>query len=127
MGRDVTMTERHKRPITLRNRAEFLRHVGWFLLFASGFLFVSLGLGVLGYHVVVGLDWIDSLLNASMILTGMGPVDTMPDDRSKIFASLYAIFGGAVYPAMTALILYPFVHRMMVILHLQARNTPDDD
>ncbi len=61
-----------------------------------------------------------------MILTGMGPVDAMPDNPSKIFASGYAIFGGAVYPAMTALILYPFVHRMMVILHLQARHTPED-
>jgi len=121
------MTKAHRTPIRIRSRGEFLRHVGWFLTFAVGFLVLSLGLGVLGYHGIVGLDWIDSLLNASMILTGMGPVAAMPDDASKLFASLYAIFGGAVYPAMTALILYPFVHRMMAVLHLQAQSTIGND
>ncbi len=79
---------------------------------------------MIGYHRIVGLSWVDSLLNASMILAGMGPTDPMPNDASKIFASAYAIFSGAAYPAMTALILYPFLHRMLTILHLQ---TLDDD
>lgn len=121
------MTKLSTGQLTVRSRSEFIRHVAWFLSFATAFLVLSLGLGLLGYHWIVGLSWIDSLLNASMILTGMGPVDTMPDNPSKLFSSFYAMFGGAVYPAMTAVILYPFVHRMMTILHLQARDISDED
>lgn len=108
--------------LRLRTRAEFLRHMAQFALYAALFLVVSLGLGVLGYRWFAGLDWIDSFFNASMILTGMGPVDPMPTDGAKIFASLYAIYGGAVYPALTAVLLYPIAHRMMVALHLQAKG-----
>ena len=96
----------------------FWARVARFGGFALLFLVVMLGLGVAGYRVFAGLPWIDAFLNAAMILTGMGPVDAMPDDAAKIFASLYAIVGGAVYPAVTALILYPFLHRMMAVLHL---------
>jgi hypothetical protein len=62
-----------------------------------------------------------------MILTGMGPANAMPTDTSKIFASAYAIFGGTVYPAVTAIILYPLVHRMMVVLHIQAKGDGPDE
>ena len=118
-----------KPPMTLPSRAEFLVHVALFVALTLVVLAFSLGLGVLGYHRIVGLGWIDSLLNASMILTGMGPVDTMPDDASKVFASLYAMFGGAIYPILTAVVLYPFVHRMLKALHLEAvaNATGQDD
>ena len=108
------------RPLSLRTHEEFRRHVAGFLGLALGFLMLFLGIGILGYHLIVGLGWIDSLLNASMILTGMGPVDQMPTDAAKISASLYAIVSGAVYPVLTAVVLYPFVHRMLSVLHLQA-------
>ncbi len=116
------VARRARTGLKLRSAAEFRWHVAGYLVFALGFLAISLGAGVAGYHWIVGLSWIDALLNASMILTGMGPVNPMPDDGSKLFASLYAIFGGAVYPAVTALVLYPFLHRMMMILHLQAQG-----
>ena len=108
--------------LRLRTRREFLRHLALFVGFALAVLLVSLGIGVVGYHVYAGLGWTDSILNASMILTGMGPVDPMPDPSAKIFASLYALFGGAVYPALAAIVLYPVVHRMMVALHLQSKG-----
>lgn len=111
--------------INLRSRPEFLRRLSLFVAIAIGVLAVCLGGGVIGYHVFVGLGWIDSLLNASIILTGMGPVDTMPDDAAKVFASLYALVSGAVYPTLGALILYPIVHRMMAVLHLQSLSPPD--
>lgn len=114
----MTVSRRHRLPV--RSRAEFLRRAAGFIAFAVGFLVLSLGIGASGYHLTAGLGWVDSFLNASMILTGMGPVDAMPDDAAKIFASAYAIFAGAVYPAMTAIILYPFLHRMLNVLHLQA-------
>ena len=115
-----------RKGIRLRSAPEFRRHVAGYVGFALVFVVLSLGLGMAGYHWIVGLSWIDSLLNAAMILTGMGPVDAMPDDASKLFASLYAIFGGAVYPAVTALVLYPFLHRMMTVLHLRAQDNGDE-
>ncbi len=108
--------------LRLKTPQEFRWHLIQIAGFAVAFLVVSLGLGILGYRWFAGLGWIDSFFNASMILTGMGPVDPMPTDGAKIFASLYAIYGGAVYPALTAVVLYPFVHRMMVALHLQSQD-----
>lgn len=116
-----------KRHPILKSRPEFVRHAAGFFMLAVAFLVVSLGLGTVGYHRIAGLGWVDSLQNASMILAGMGPTDPMPDDAAKIFASCYAIFSGAAYPAMTALILYPFLHRMLAILHLQALDKDEGD
>ena len=111
----------------LHSRAEFLARVARYSLFAAGLFFFSFGIGILGYWHFARLGWVDAVFNASMILTGMGPVDQMPDDASKIFASLYAIFGGAVYPAVTAIVLYPFLHRMLVALHVQAQGESAED
>lgn len=79
---------------------------------AAIIVFFSLIAGVAGYHYTANLSWIDSFLNASMILTGMGPVDRMPNDTAKIFSSLYAIFGGVVFLSSIALVLTPLMHRV---------------
>ena len=113
------------RRLKLHSRAEFVRRVARFTSFGVAFFALSLGIGVLGYHRLAGLGWIDSLFNAAMILTGMGPASAMPSDEAKLFASAYAIFSGAVYPAVTAIVLYPLVHRMMVVLHIQAKGGED--
>lgn len=106
--------------LRLRTRAEFFRHVAQFAAFAAGGLVVMLGAGTLGYRHFGGLGWIDALLNAAMILTGMGPVNPMPDDAAKLFAAAYALVSGAVYPALAAVVFYPFVHRMLNILHVES-------
>jgi hypothetical protein len=97
-----------------------------FTALGVGFLSVSLGVGVLGYRYIAGLSWIDALFNAAMILTGMGPANPMPDDAAKLFATAYAIFGGAAYPAVTAIVLYPLLQRMLVVLHLKAQGREDE-
>ena len=109
------------------SRAEFLARLARYCGFALAFLLISLGLGILGYMRFAGLDFIDALFNAAMILTGMGPVDPMQDDEAKIFSSLYAMYGGAVYPAITALILYPLLRRMIAVLHLEALEAQPSD
>jgi hypothetical protein len=86
------MYERRKQ--SLLSRGEFTKRVGRHGLVAFVVLIFGLGIGVLGYHFFAHLNWIDSLLNASMILGGMGPVDPLPTNAAKIFASLYALFSG---------------------------------
>lgn len=113
-------------PLILDTRREFAWRVLGFALFGLAFLVLSLGVGVLGYRYLAGLSWIDSLFNAAMILTGMGPASVMPDDAAKLFASAYAIFGGAAYPAVTAIVIYPLLQRMLVVLHLQSKAQEEE-
>ena len=80
-----------------------------------------LGLGILGYHVIAGFNWVDSLLNAAMILAGMGPVGVLNSDAAKLFASAYALFSGIVFLATSGVLLAPFLHRLMHRFHLESR------
>jgi len=84
---------------------------------ATGVVAAALGIGVVGYHVWGGLDWLDSLLNASMILGGMGPVDPITSVAGKLFASFYALFAGLVFIGLSGFLLAPFLHRLMHRFH----------
>lgn len=77
------------------------------------FLFISLGIGVVGYHYYFNIGWLDSLVNASMILTGMGPVDRAETDGAKWFSSMYAIYSGVAFLTSVAVIFGPVVHRFL--------------
>ena len=79
----------------------------------------GLGIGVLGYHWLAHLNWIDSLLNASMIPGGMGPVDPLRTDGAKIFASFYALFSGLAFIGIVSVLLAPFVHRLLHRVHAE--------
>ncbi len=99
---------------------------------AGGVIGVSLGLGAVGYHVTEGLDWIDSLLNAAMILTGMGPASTLHTQSGKLFATAYALFSGIVFLSAAALLLAPVFHRLIHHFHLEGemeeeRASPPSD
>jgi len=87
---------------------------------------LSLGIGIWGYHVFAGLSWIDSFLNASMILTGMGPVDQMTGTGAKVFAGIYALFSGVIFLSASAVFLSPVVHRALHSFHLDL-DVEDDD
>lgn len=77
----------------------------------------SLLMGVMGYHLTEGMGWLDSLLNASMILGGMGPVDTLHTSSGKLFASFYALYSGLFIIALMGILLSPVVHRVLHIFH----------
>jgi hypothetical protein len=115
------MYEHRQQP--LLSRAKFLKRVGRHGLGALGVLVFGLGIGVLGYHWVAHLNWIDSLLNASMILGGMGPVDPLPNNAAKIFASCYALFSGLAFIGIVSVLLAPFVHRMLHRIHAEERES----
>ena len=78
----------------------------------------ALGMGVLGYHLFAGLPWIDSLLNASMILGGMGPVDRVRSEGGKLFASFYALFSGIAFLVSAGVLFAPVLHRFLHRFHL---------
>jgi len=80
---------------------------------------VALSFGILGYHFLGELSWLDSLLNASMILGGMGPVDTLHTPISKIFASFYALFSGVFFIGAATMLIAPFAHRLIHRFHLE--------
>lgn len=106
-------------------RVQFVRrvigHFGYSILACA----IALGAGVLGYHVIAGLTWVDSLLNASMILGGMGPVDPLQTSGAKVFASFYALFSGLVFIGVLGLLLAPFIHRVMHKLHMDYKEDAD--
>ena len=111
-----------RRQQRLLSRIEFSKRVGRHGLVALGVLVFGLGGGVLGYHYVAGLNWIDSLLNASMILGGMGPVDPLKTDCAKLFASFYALFSGLAFIGIVSVLLAPFLHRMLHRFHAEERE-----
>jgi len=90
---------------------------------AAGVIGFSLCLGILGYHFIAGFNWVDSILNASMILAGMGPVGTLNSDAAKLFASAYALFSGVVFITATGILLAPMFHRVLHRFHIEERNS----
>ena len=107
-------------------RKNFVIRVLRSLTLALGIIGVSLALGVAGYHFCEGLSWLDSLLNASMILTGMGPVSELHTVADKLFASFYALFSGVVFITSVAILLAPLVNRFLHKFHLEF-SSPEDD
>lgn len=81
----------------------------------------SLAVGVCGYHYLDGMPWIDALLNASMILGGMGPVDPLKTNAGKVFASIYALYSGLALIAVVGLLLAPIIHRFLHRFHIADR------
>jgi hypothetical protein len=77
-------------------------------------------IGILGYHFIAELGWIDALLNAAMILTGMGEIDPLTSTGAKIFAALYALFSGIVFLTAAGAILAPMFHRVLQRFHLES-------
>jgi len=113
------MYEHRNHP--LLSRAKFVARIARHLLLALLLIGIALGIGVLGYHYLGELSWIDSLLNASMILSGMGPVDPLHSSAGKIFASCYALFSGLAFIGIASLIIAPFAHRLIHRFHIEGK------
>jgi NhaP-type Na+/H+ or K+/H+ antiporter len=102
---------------------KFLRRLLNHVLAGLAIIAVSLGIGIAGYHFLEGLPWIDALLNASMILGGMGPVDPLKTAAGKVFASGYALFSGVVFLVVVGIMIAPAAHRVLHRLHLERSRT----
>ena len=110
------MFEHRSEPLLSRKAylARLLRSAG----VAAALIGGSLLIGVVGYHWLGRLAWIDSVLNASMILGGMGPVDRIESISGKLFASAYAIYSGVMLLASVGLLLSPGLHRLLHRFHV---------
>jgi len=95
----------------------FIRHV----FLAASLLLGSLAIGVMGYHGFEQISWIDSLLNASMILGGMGPVAELHNPGAKLFAGFYALFSGLAFVGVAGIIILQIEHRLLHLLHLESK------
>jgi hypothetical protein len=104
-------------------RKKFLKRQVRYGAIAMGVVAVSLGVGVVGYHQIEGLAWIDALLNASFILTGMGPVDPVRTTAGKLFASAYAIFSGIAFITTIGILVTPVVHRFLHRFHVEEERS----
>lgn len=109
--------EHRSEPILPRQL--FLRRLLVHALVALSMVAISLGIGVFGYHFIVGLSWIDALMNAAMILGGMGPVNEVTNELGKLFASFYALYSGVVFLGVFSVLVAPFAHRILHQLHLE--------
>jgi hypothetical protein len=115
---------RRHRPLPPRH--VFLQRLAVQAFIALGVVAASLLLGACGYHFTAGLPWLDAVLNAAMILTGMGPVDPMKTAAAKVFATFYALFSGVVFLTMVAILLGPVLHRFLHRFHLELQPDEDD-
>lgn len=110
------------RTAPLASHRVFVRRVIKYASLALIVVGVALGIGILGYHNIAKFSWIDSLLNASMILGGMGPMGDLPSDAAKIFASFYALFSGLVFISIMGIVLAPAAHRALHHFHLDEED-----
>lgn len=88
-------------------------------LWSAGFVIIWLIIGMVGYGGLEGMSVVDAFVNAAMILSGMGPVQTLNTVAGKIFAGFYAIFSGIVIFGIAGIALAPLYHRMLHKFHLQ--------
>lgn len=99
----------------------YYRRVARNALYASVILLICLLIGVAGYHYSCGVSWLDSLHNASMILSGMGPVIEIKTTSGKWFSSIYALFSGIAFITNIGLLIAPIAHRFFHRLHVEEK------
>ena len=112
--------ERLKDPLLSRHqflRRQF-RYVGFAFIFVGGSLFA----GICGYHFTENLSWLDSFLNAAMILGGMGPVATVQTTAGKIFSGCYALYSGLAVLAAVGIMAAPIIHRFLHRFHIEDKT-----
>jgi len=118
------------RPLRFERRSDPLASTSVFfkrLLASLGIalclIAVALSIGIAGYHVLGRFNLVDSLLEASMILGGMGPVNELSNNAVKIFASAYALFSGLMFVAVMGIVLAPVVHRILHKFHVDESDS----
>lgn len=108
----------YKKPLPTGTYSHLMRNCLLILIL----IVAALCIGMIGYHFFERISWIDSFLNASMILSGMGPATTMKTTAGKLFASIYALFSGLAFIAIIVIMLSPIIHRIFRKIHLESNK-----
>jgi hypothetical protein len=119
------MFEHRRSPLLPAHR--FAGRLATFGLLSTLIVACALAIGAVGYHAIAGLAWIDALLNAAMILTGMGPVDRMLTPGAKLFATAYALFSGVAFVSTVAVLFAPILHRFFHHLHVELEDEDGEE
>jgi len=119
------MYERHTEP--LLPVRHFVRRLLLHAALAFVITVIALGIGILGYHFTEGMPYLDALLNASMILGGMGSVNPLKTEAGKLFASFYALFAGMVFLGIAGILIAPIAHRFLHWMHLEEADRAEDN
>jgi len=114
------MFERRHEPLV--PFAVFVRRMGQSMAIATSVIAIALGICILGYRMLEDLPWVDAILNASMILGGMGPVNELHTTAVKLFASAYALFSGLIFVVVTGIVIAPILHRFFHWFHLEGNK-----
>jgi hypothetical protein len=108
--------EHRKQPLISQNH--FIRRMLLTVLLSLAGLAIWVVVGMFGYHLLANLPWVDSFLNAAMIVGGMGPVDLLNASSAKIFAGVYAILSGVIFLSIFGFLIAPVFHRFLHRFHL---------
>lgn len=103
-------------------KMKFLLHLTRNLIVGIFFIFISLLIGMFGYHEFEKMSWTDAFANASMILSGMGPLSPLETNSGKIFAGFYALFSGLAFIAIIVIIFSPIIHVFFRKIHLETKD-----
>lgn len=109
------------KPLLPRNL--FFKRLFRSILLGLLIIILALAVGMMGYHYLEGLSWLDAFENASMILSGMGPVTPLTTNSCKIFAGLYALFSGTLFLVIIALVFAPVIHRFLHTFHIEPNQS----
>lgn len=101
---------------------KFHLHFARNLMFGIVIILVTLFIGMLGYHFLEGMTWVDAFVNAAMILSGMGPFAPLVTTSGKIFAGCYALFSGLAFIGIIAIVFAPLIRRFFHQIHLDSKG-----
>jgi hypothetical protein len=107
-------------------RAQFAVRLAHSGAIALGLIVVSLSIGMIGYHALERLNWLDSFLNAAMLLGGMGPVNAPVTSGGKFFAGIYALYCGLAVLLVAGVLLAPVAHRILHRFHVESLGKDRD-
>jgi len=108
-----------KTSVRLQPKRKFAAHVARNLVIGSLLIYLALGIGMLGYHDLENMSWVDSFVNAAMILSGMGPMGNLTTAAGKIFAGFYALFSGLAFILIVGIVFAPVVHRAIKKMNIE--------
>ena len=117
--------EHHKEPLV--SKKVFIQRVARCVMVSSLLLTGSILIGAGVYHYVEGFSWVDAMMNAIMIMTGLGLVDTLHTTPAKIFTCFYAILTAVVFYMVLAIIFAPLIHRFLHEFHLELGKEDENE